>query len=79
MTDQDKLEFLRLSSRVLQIEAEIADIKEQLFVKPKESPSDNLGETFSRPMTCMKCNKDLDNCKCQDLKDRLKTLDKYGY
>jgi hypothetical protein len=80
MTDQDKLEFLRLGSRVLQLQEEITDIKEQLFLQsakcqiPNFKGINNLGEAFRWPMTCIKCNKDIDKCVCPDLQERLKIL-----
>ncbi len=40
----------------------------------KQSLIDNLGETFYRSMTCMKCGKMLKECLCLDLKCRLEKL-----
>ncbi len=39
-----------------------------------QSLIDNLGETFYRSMTCMKCGKMLKECLCLDLKCRLEKL-----
>ena len=39
-----------------------------------ENTVDNLGETFRRPLTCMRCKQELDVCSCSNLKNRLKIL-----
>ena len=46
----------------------------EVFCEVCASVIDNLGETFYRSMTCMKCGKILKECLCLDLKYRLEKL-----